>query len=199
MQPFVLTQGIRVENMFSILIEKERMNTEERQVMVAMKSQPISREQAERVIETWSDTVYKLAFAQMRNRSDADDVYQEVFLRYVRNHPAFESPEHEKAWLLRVTLNCCKKLWAAPWRRHDVPLEETIQADTPENHYLTEELKRLPQKYSAVLHLFYWEDMTIDEISRLLELRPGTVKSRLSRGREMMRENMKGENGHAGT
>lgn len=123
-------------------------------------------ERAEQVISRHSDMVYKLAFAQLRNRSDADDVYQEVFLRYVRKAPTFESPEHEKAWFLRVTLNCCKKLWASPWRRHSVPLEESIQADMPENHYLTEELKKLPLKYSAMLHLFYWEDMTVDENQR---------------------------------
>ncbi len=156
-------------------------------------------EQAEQVISRHSDMVYKLAFAQLRNRSDADDVYQEVFLRYVRKAPTFESPEHEKAWFLRVTLNCCKKLWASPWRRHSVPLEESIQADMPENHYLTEELKKLPLKYSAVLHLFYWEDMTVDEISAMLALRPGTVKSRLSRGRELLRKRLKGENDHVGT
>lgn len=155
--------------------------------------EPLSKEQAEQVVSRQSDTVYKLAFAQMGNRSDADDVYQEVFLRYVKRDPVFESAQHEKAWFLRVTLNCCKKLWASPWRRHSVPLEESIQADMPENHYLMEELKKLPLKYSAVLHLFYWEDMTVDEISAMLALRPGTVKSRLSRGREKLRDNLKGE------
>lgn len=155
--------------------------------------EPLSREQAEQVIVRQSDTVYKLAFAQLRNRSDADDVYQEVFLRYVKKAPAFESAEHERAWFLRVTLNCCKRLWASPWRRHSVPLEESIQVDTPEDHYLAEELKKLPKKYGAVLHLFYWEDMTVEEIAELLGLRSGTVRSRLSRGREKLRDNLKGE------
>ncbi len=155
--------------------------------------EPLSREQAEQVIVRQSDTVYKLAFAQLRNRSDADDVYQEVFLRYVKKAPAFESAEHERAWFLRVTLNCCKRLWSSPWRRHSVPLEESIQVDTPEDHYLAEELKKLPKKYGAVLHLFYWEDMTVEEIAELLGLRPGTVRSRLSRGREKLRDNLKGE------
>lgn len=149
-----------------------------------MSTRPFSQEQAEEVIAKWSELVYKLAFAQLKNRSDADDVYQEVFLRYVKRAPVFESREHEKAWFLRVTINCCKKLGASPWRRRSVPLEESLQADTPENHYLTEELKKLPRKYSAVLHLFYWEDMTVDEIAAMLSLRPGTVKSQLFRGRE---------------
>lgn len=155
--------------------------------------EPLSKEQAEQVVDRQADAVYKLAFAQLRNRSDADDVFQEVFLRYVKKSPSFESAEHERAWFLRVTLNCCKRLWASPWRKRSVPLEETIQADTPENHYLAEELKKLPKKYGAVLHLFYWEDMTVEEIADLLGLRPGTVKSRLSRGREKLRDNLKGE------
>lgn len=155
--------------------------------------EPLSKEQAEQVVSRQSDTVYKLAFSQLGNRSDADDVYQEVFLRYVKRAPVFESAQHEKAWFLRVTLNCCKRLWVSPWRKRSVPLEETIQADTPENHYLAEELKKLPKKYGAVLHLFYWEDMTVEEIADLLGLRPGTVKSRLSRGREKLRDNLKGE------
>ncbi len=154
---------------------------------------PLSGELAEQVIDRQADTVYKLAFAQLRNRSDADDVFQEVFLRYVKKAPVFESAEHEKVWFLRVTINCCKKLWASPWRRRSVPLEETIQADTPENYYLVEELKKLPKKYAAVLHLFYWEDMTVEEIGNLLGLSPGTVKSRLFRGREKLRDNLKGE------
>lgn len=158
---------------------------------------PLTREQTEAVVEKYSGTVYKLAYSQTHSRSDADDVYQEVFLRYVRRQPVFENGEHEKAWFLRVTLNCCKKLWGAPWRRHDVPLAEDLPADAPERHYLAEELKKLPKKYAAVLHLFYWEDMTAEEIGKLLGLRPGSVRSRLSRGRELLREQMKGESGDA--
>lgn len=164
-----------------------------------MSTRSFSQEQAEEVIAKWSELVYKLAFARLKNRGDADDVYQEVFLRYVKRALVFESREHEKAWFLRVTINCCKKLWASSWRRRSVPLEESLQADTPENHYLAEELKKLPCKCSTVLRLFYWEDMTVDEIAAMLSLRPGTVKSRLFRGRELLRNRLKGENDHVGT
>ncbi len=164
-----------------------------------MKTTPLSREQAEQLIERQSGTVYRLAYSQTGSRSDADDVYQEVFLRYLKKQPVFESPEHERAWFIRVTLNCCKKLWASPWRRHDVPLEETISTELPEPQYLVEELKKLPRKYSAVLHLFYWEDMTVEEIGRLLDMKPNTVKSRLFRGRELLKARLKGEEDHVGT
>ena len=71
--------------------------------------------QAEETVRRYSDMVYRLAFARTGNTADAEDVYQEVFLRYLRSDPQFTSEEHRKAWLLRVTINCAKKLHAAPW------------------------------------------------------------------------------------
>ena len=74
--------------------------------------------ETDRIVDTYSDMVYKLAYAQVRNKNDADDIYQEVFLRYVRKKPAFESTENEKAWFIRVTVNCCKNFWNTPFRKH---------------------------------------------------------------------------------
>ena len=79
-------------------------------------------------VRRYSDMVYRLAFARTGNTADAEDVYQEVFLRYLRSDPQFTSEEHRKAWLLRVTINCAKKLHAAPWRRRTEPLSETLEA-----------------------------------------------------------------------
>lgn len=89
-------------------------------------------ESIDEVVERYADMVYRLACAQTGRRDSADDVFQEVFLRLVRRNPTFASEEHRKAWLLRVTLNCCKKLGASAWRRHVVPVErlpEHGQAD----------------------------------------------------------------------
>ena len=133
--------------------------------------------QAEETVRRYSDMVYRLAFARTGNTADAEDVYQEVFLRYLRSDPQFTSEEHRKAWLLRVTINCAKKLHAAPWRRRTEPLSET----------LWEELRRLPDKYRTVLHLYYYEDMTTEEIARLLDRSPATVRSQLMRGRDRLR------------
>ena len=83
--------------------------------------------QAEETVRRYSDMVYRLAFARTGNTADAEDVYQEVFLRYLRSDPQFTSEEHRKAWLLRVTINCAKKLHAAPWRRRTEPLSETLE------------------------------------------------------------------------
>ena len=109
--------------------------------------------QAEETVRRYSDMVYRLAFARTGNTADAEDVYQEVFLRYLRSDPQFTSEEHRKAWLLRVTINCAKKLHAAPWRRRTEPLSETLEAPSPEGEALCEELRRLPDKYRTVLLL----------------------------------------------
>ena len=143
--------------------------------------------QAEETVRRYSDMVYRLAFARTGNTADAEDVYQEVFLRYLRSDPQFTSEEHRKAWLLRVTINCAKKLHAAPWRRRTEPLSETLEAPSPEGEALWEELRRLPDKYRTVLHLYYYEDMTTEEIARLLDRSPATVRSQLMRGRDRLR------------
>ena len=70
------------------------------------------------LLEEYADLIYKLAFSRMKNAADAEDVFQEVFLRYFSKRPVFDSEEHRKAWLIRVTLNCCNKLFASAWRRH---------------------------------------------------------------------------------
>ena len=143
--------------------------------------------QAEETVRRYSDMVYRLAFARTGTPADAEDVYQEVFLRYLRSDPQFTSEEHRKAWLRRVTINCAKKLHAAPWRRRTEPLSETLEAPSPEGEALWEELRRLPDKYRTVLHLYYYEDMTTEEIARLLDRSPATVRSQLMRGRDRLR------------
>ena len=83
-------------------------------------------------VERYGTMVYRLAYAQLHSRQDADDVFQEVFLRYHRAAPAFEGEEHRKAWLLRVTANCARSLAVAPWRKRHVALEDVYSYSQPE-------------------------------------------------------------------
>ena len=101
----------------------------------------------EQLVSVYGDMVYRLAYAQTRSRHDADDIFQEVFLQTVRKRPVFDSVEHEKAWLLRVTLNCLKSHWRMAWRRHDTPLDDRIPFPEPEDSALDEALRRLTPKY----------------------------------------------------
>lgn len=135
-----------------------------------------------------SNTVYRLAYAQMKNTSDADDVYQEVFYRYIRKKPLFESLEHEKAWFIWVTVNCCKTSLKSFWKTKVCELDETFEDTEVEKEDLSFALKKLPKKYSAVLYLFYFEDMSIKEIASALNLEEGNVGVLLSRARQKLKE-----------
>lgn len=146
------------------------------------------RDSPEAVIRRYSDMVYRLAFARTGNRSDAEDLYQEVFLRYLTRAPAFTSEEHRKAWLLRVAVNCANRFHAAPWRKRTEPLSEALSVPAPEGEDLWEELRRLPERDRTVLHLYYYEDMTTEEIAKLLDRNPATVRSQLLRARAKLKK-----------
>ena len=146
------------------------------------------RDSPEAVIRRYSDMVYRLAFARTGNRSDAEDLYQEVFLRYLTRAPAFTSEEHRKAWLLRVTVNCANRFHTAPWRKRTEPLSEALSVPAPEGEDLWEELRRLPEKDRTVLHLYYYEDMTTEEIAQMLDRNPATVRSQLLRARAKLKK-----------
>jgi RNA polymerase sigma-70 factor (ECF subfamily) len=141
----------------------------------------------------YEKTVYKLAYSYMRNRQDTDDIYQEVFLRFFRKKPEFESEEHEKAWFIRTTINCCKSYFLSGWVKRTMALEERTMGQ--EDSYEMEEqsdlfyaVMELPVKYRIVIHLFYYEGYTVREIAGLLEEKVTTITTRLSRGREQLRE-----------
>lgn len=146
------------------------------------------RDSPEAVIRRYSDMVYRLAFARTGNRSDAEDLYQEVFLRYLTKAPAFTSEDHRKAWLLRVAVNCANRFHTAPWRKRTEPLSEALSVPTPEGEDLWEELRRLPEKDRTVLHLYYYEDMTTEEIAQMLDRNPATVRSQLLRARAKLKK-----------
>lgn len=144
------------------------------------------------VLERYGDMVYRLAYARTQQKSDAEDVFQETFLRYIRKKPVFRCEEHRKAWLLRVTINLSKKLKASAWVRHTVPLEADTPYAQPEMSELREELWKLPQKYRTVLHLYYFEELSVQEICRLLDQKPSTVRSWLTRARALLKKRLKG-------
>lgn len=148
------------------------------------------------MITCYGAMVYRLAYARMQNQHDADDIFQEVFLRYVRRVPVFESYTHGKAWFLRTTINCCKNFWMSAWQRKTTALtdveEQPVLYDTEEAQTLAEALSELPVKYRTVLHLYYYEGLTAEEIARIQQVPAGTVRMQLSRGRKMLKEKLEG-------
>ena len=113
-------------------------------------------------------------------------------MRFLKSDKPFESEEHIKAWLIRVTINCCHNAFSNSWSKKTVPLSEELSFDTPEKGDVYYAVQELPQKYRAVIHLFYYEDMSVEEIGRALGTNPSTVKSQLSRGRKMLRKMLEG-------
>lgn len=142
----------------------------------------------EQIIKTYSDMVYRLAFARTGTKEDADEVYQEVFLRLLKKRPAFESEEHCKAWLLRVTVNCSNTLLTSLWKKRTVVLEEDLPFEEKESLELYRELSELPQKYRDVIHLFYYEELQVSEIANILHRKESTVRTQLTRARTMLKE-----------
>lgn len=152
----------------------------------------LTQEQRTQVVERWGDMVYRLALARTASVPDAEDVFQEVFLRYFRHEEKFHSDEYRKAWLLRCTLNRCKSLLASPWRRRTVPLETAEEVGVEDDYReVYSAVLSLPEKYRAVIHLHYFEGLSVAEIAAALNSTEGTVKSQLSRGRALLRDMLK--------
>ncbi len=141
----------------------------------------------EQVFLQYRQTVYRLALARLGNPAAAEDTVQEVFLRYVRKAPVFREAEHCKAWLLRVTVNCCRTAGSAAWTRRTVPLEDTLTTPPPEHLGVFEAVQTLPPAQRVAIHLFYYEGYSVREIARITSSTESTVKTRLHRARTALR------------
>lgn len=155
------------------------------------------QEDMEAVIARYQNMVYGLAFAKTGSRADADDVFQEVFLAYWNARKTFRDEDHRKAWLLRTTVNLSRRVTSATTRRKNVPLEdaETMAAPfrEPEENRVWEALQTLPEEQRLPIYLFYFEELSTDAVARTLGIRPGAARMRLSRGRQRLRELLKGD------
>ena len=163
-----------------------------------MELQPLRADgEMDAVIQKYQSMVYGLAFARTGSREDADDVFQETFLAYFRSGKVFREEEHRKAWLLRTALNLSRRVTSSTWRQKTLPLEageEVAQPfREPEENEVWQALQGLPEDYRLPIYLFYFEELSTQEIAKVLGIRPGTVRTRLSRGREQLRQALKGE------
>ena len=146
-----------------------------------------------RVVETYSPMLLRLACTRLDSTADAEDAVQATFLKLLTAKPVFRDAEHEKAWLIRTTLHRASDIRRLAEKRN-VPLEEAAQAAAPEvGNGLLAAVRDLPEKYSAVIHLYYYEGYSIKEIGTMLGLPAPTVGTRLARGRERLRQMLKEE------
>lgn len=146
-------------------------------------------------IETYSDMVYRIALTRVKTKEIAEDIYQDVFLKFSSKLPKFKSEEHKKAWLIRVTINTSNNYLKSAWNRKKVELNEDIRYEEEKIENISnvyDEVKKLPEDYQLVIYLYYYEGYKVNEISKLLSKKEGTIKTWLSRAREILRENLKG-------
>ena len=146
--------------------------------------------EANRAIDRYADLVRRVCMIHLKNHADTEDIFQTVFLKYVTGTTEFESEEHEKAWFIRVTLNACRDLLKSFFRSRTVSLDEL--ADQPDqlsqkHREVLEAVLSLPAKYRDVVYLHYYEGYTAKEISEMLHLPAGTVRSRLHRCRKHLK------------
>ncbi|MCI8879073.1 MAG: sigma-70 family RNA polymerase sigma factor [Oscillospiraceae bacterium] len=140
--------------------------------------------------EQYLDMAYRLALSACGSAADAEDAVQNAMLRLWRTDTAFEGGEHLRRWIIRVTLNECRRITGHPWRRRSVPLEscpEPVLEDR-EKRALWEAVAALPEKYRVPLYLYYYEGYDVNEVGELLDLKPSTVQTRLARGRERLKK-----------
>lgn len=153
-------------------------------------------EEAARAIGQYGDMVRRLCLVHLKNPADTEDIFQNVFLKYVLSPVVFESPEHEKAWLIRVTINACRDLVKSFFRSRTVPLEELLDQPAPlleEHREVLEAVLALPRKYRDAVYLHYYEGYTAAEIGKLLGKNTNTVYTLLTRAREQLRKTLGGD------
>lgn len=155
-----------------------------------------STEDVNRVMEAYADMVRRICFVHLKNRHDTEDVFQNVYMKYLLYEGSFESAAHEKAWFVRITINACTDWLRALSRRKWIPLdaieEESAVLDNSSKEVLDVVLK-LPEKYRDVIYLFYYEGYTAVEIAKILGKKENTVYTWLSRAKEILRERLGGE------
>lgn len=151
-----------------------------------------TREELEEIIDEYGDMVYRLAFSYTKNKEDADDISQEVFIKFIQNAYKFNKADdgYLKAWLIRVTINRCKDFLASYWNRNIIALSDDITIWMEEKSEVYEAVINLPPKYKTVIYLHYYEGYSVKEIADILKRNQGTIKWQLSKARQLLKEQL---------
>ncbi len=155
-----------------------------------------SEEDINRAIEQYADMVKRICVLHLKNHADTEDIFQTVFLKYALHTAAFQSAEHEKAWLIRVTLNACRDLLRSFFRSRTVSLDEIAQqtaAVSDESREVLQAVLQLPEKYRKAIYLHYYEGYTAPQIGRILGKNANTVYTLLTRGRQLLKQELGGD------
>lgn len=147
----------------------------------------------EAIISRQADKLFRTAVVIMKNKADAEDILQDVFIKLVEKSPLFESLEHETAWLVKVTVNLCKSRLRLHWWKKTVPLLETCPAQTSEQQDVMQAVLSLPSHFRIVINLFYYHGYSTREIAEITERKESTVRKDLTRARRLLKDFLEGE------
>lgn len=152
-----------------------------------------TEEEFEAAARKHMDGIFRLALNYMGSFAEAEDVTQNVLIRLYKARRPFESPEHLRRWLVRVTINESKRMLLSPWRRTEsLELLEDRAALPEENRELFRAVMALPEKYRVPMYLYYYEGYSTEELAKLLKISGSTVRTRLRRGRAQLKESLGG-------
>ena len=154
-----------------------------------------SEQEVNRAVEQYADTVRRICLVHLKNYADTEDIFQTVFVKYLLHTAPFASPEHERAWIIRVTINACKDLLRSGVRRRTLSLEEVAEQPAPadEQRAVLQAVQALPAAYRDVVYLHYYEGYTAPEIAGILGKNVNTVYMRLTRARGLLRRTLGGD------
>lgn len=138
-------------------------------------------------IKSYSNTVFKVALSYTRDNSVSEDILQNVLIKYMIDSTCFYGEDHKKAWLIHVTINECKKFFRTNWNIKRISLEDIYPFCEPEKHEVFYAVMDLPKKYRLVIHLYYYEELSVKEISNALKINENTIMSLLYRGRKILK------------
>lgn len=146
------------------------------------------------LVNKYADMVLRLALSHLGNLADAQDACQEVYIKLFKHSQTFKDAEHEKAWVIRVTINTCKDIIRTPWKKWFTPYEEVpLPNHHNESMEIVTHVLALPRKYRLVIHLYYYEGYKTSEISDILHIKESTIRTQLKRAKELLKINVKEE------
>lgn len=150
--------------------------------------------EARRAIDAYGDTVRRICFLNLKSHEDTEDIFQDIFLRFLMYSGSFQDAEHEKAWFIRIAINACRDLLRNFYRRNKVAIQDIPEPEdqNAESRELLQTVLALPEKYKIPLYLFYFEGYSAVEIAKLTGKPQNTVYTRLGRGRTMLKEKLGG-------
>ncbi len=137
-------------------------------------------------VNVYKNMIFRLAIAYLKNIQDAEDITQDVFIKFYKHKKGFKTANDEKAWLIRVTINASKDLLKSAWLRRTVPIVDDIPFVHEEQSDLLYAVHKLEAKYRVVIHLYYYEDYSVKEIAKVLGIRETTIQTRLYRARKQL-------------